>query len=345
MFQVFNAKTADAAWSEIMRHHQAGGFSSGQGSRSGLTDELLHAAICIENSRQRWISCRKPPMNIAFALVEVIWIVRGRNDSAFLNYFNSKLPQFAGNEPTYSGAYGWRLKRRFRMNQLHRTYETLKRNPDSRQAVLQIWDPRLDLPKSNGAPRSQDIPCNLSACLKVRNGKLEWLQTMRSNDMFRGLPHNIVQFTTLQEIMAGWLGVEPGAYHHLSDSLHLYRVDVDQIEIGASSVQNNDDLRLEKWASDRALAALEQLVEKIISPTTSVKALKEYAETFPGTIAYKNIARVLCAEGARRRKCPDQARAIMAYCENLAFSNLFDAWLERVESTRSLKRASDSGGL
>lgn len=46
---------------------------------------------------------------------------------------------------------------------------------------------------------------------------------MRSNDVHRGLPYNVVQFTTLQEVMAGWLGLEVGGYHHWSDSLHLYR--------------------------------------------------------------------------------------------------------------------------
>ena len=35
---------------------------------------------------------------------------------------------------------------------------------------------------------------------KVRQGKLEWSQIMRSNDVLLGMPYNFIQFTGLQEI-------------------------------------------------------------------------------------------------------------------------------------------------
>ncbi len=53
---------------------------------------------------------------------------------------------------------------------------------------------------------------------------------MRSNDHFRGLPHNLIQFTTVQEVLAGWLGISLGSYHHYSDSLHVYESDGDVYE-------------------------------------------------------------------------------------------------------------------
>ena len=80
----------------------------------------------------------------------------------------------------------------------------------------------LDFPSDNGLPVADDIPCNICSMLKVRNGRLEWSQIMRSNDIFLGLPHNFVQFMTLQEVLAGWIGIEPGTYTHFADSLHLY---------------------------------------------------------------------------------------------------------------------------
>ena len=335
MFQIFETKTADGLWREIMDRHKAGMFTPGQESRAGTTDELLHAAICIENPRQRWMVSRRPPINIAFALAEVIWILRGRNDSRFLNYFNASLPKFAGEGTTYYGAYGWRLRRQFRGDQFHRAYQTLRHNPNSRQVVLQIWDVRSDLPRSKGAARSPDIPCNICSCLKVRNGKLEWLQVMRSNDVFLGLPYNIVQFTTLQEVMAGWLGLEPGAYHQISDSLHLYRRDAAKAHVSASSACNSDNLALKKRASDKALASLENLVEEILSPDTPAKALEAKAEDFPAPRAYQNIARVLCAEGARRRRRSDLAKEIMAACDNPVFCEIFGAWINRCSRSLS----------
>ncbi|MFI9320087.1 thymidylate synthase [Kitasatospora aureofaciens] len=36
------------------------------------------------------------------------------------------------------------------------------------------------------------------------------------------LPYDLITTTVLHELMAGWLGVEVGDYHHHVDSLHLY---------------------------------------------------------------------------------------------------------------------------
>ncbi len=48
------------------------------------------------------------------------------------------------------------------------------------------------------------------------------LASMRSNDAYFGLPHDVFAFTMLQEIIARSLSVEPGTYTHVVGSLHLY---------------------------------------------------------------------------------------------------------------------------
>ena len=53
--------------------------------------------------------------------------------------------------------------------------------------VIQIYDVETDFPVDNGQPRSNDIPCNICSLLKVREGKLEWSQIMRSNDMYTAM--------------------------------------------------------------------------------------------------------------------------------------------------------------
>jgi thymidylate synthase len=162
---------------------------------------------------------------LAFALAEVLWILAGQGDSSFLNFFNSRLPHFSGKTKTYPGAYGFRLRKRFGIDQLKRAYKVLRNNPESRQVVLQLWDATTDLPDEIGRPRNADIPCNVVSMLKIRKGKLLWTQIMRSNDIQLGLPHNLVQFTFLQEVLSSWLGIEPGAYTHFADSLHFYERD------------------------------------------------------------------------------------------------------------------------
>lgn len=51
---------------------------------------------------------------------------------------------------------------------------------------------------------------------------------MRGQDVWVGLPYDLVFTTTLHELVAGWLGAELGTYHHHIDSLHIYERDLDQ---------------------------------------------------------------------------------------------------------------------
>src|SRR5258708_3210956 len=122
MFRVFESRTADEAWQKISSAVRSSDGTSVQGSRIGETREILHAAISISEPRQRWVLSRNPPINVAFALAEIIWIMAGRNDSAYLNYFNSDLPKYAGHGATYHGAYGYRLRKGLKIDQLDRAY-------------------------------------------------------------------------------------------------------------------------------------------------------------------------------------------------------------------------------
>ena len=94
----------------------------------------------------------------------------------------------------------------------------LRADPDSRRAVLQIWDAEADL----GVP-SKDIACNTQAMFKVRGGQLNMLVSNRSNDIVWGCyGANAVQFSMLLEYMAARIGVAPGTYRQVSDSFHAY---------------------------------------------------------------------------------------------------------------------------
>lgn len=334
MFRLFEGPTADTVWQDIARAFVEGESLAPQQSRAGMTREVMHAAISIENPRQRWVTSRRPALNIAFALAEVIWIIRGRNDSAFLNYFNRQLPKYAGRGPCYHGAYGYRLRTTFHLDQFERAYQVLRCNPHSRQVVLQIWSPIDDLPDPKGDAAALDIPCNLNSIVKIRNERLEWLQVLRSNDLYRGLPYNLVQFTTLQEVLAGWLGLELGAYHQLSDSLHLYDDCADFIRRSTTSkpatTENLDSLALPKQISDDSFRSLEQLVEKIVANQFEAEHFADASIAAPLPAGFQNIARVLCAEAARRRGRADVAEHIMEDCTNPLFALLYRGWLTRV---------------
>lgn len=330
MFHVFEAPSANQVWRKIAARLASKG--SGQGSRAGGTREIMRAAIGIVDPRQRWIVARTPAVNPAFAIAEAIWIVAGRNDAAFLNYFNRSLPDFAGRGATYHGAYGHRIRRHLAFDQLERAFHILRRAPDSRQVVLQIWDGQVDMPRATGQPRAEDIPCNVLTLLKVRGGRLELTEIVRSNDAFRGLPYNIVQFTTLQEVLAGWLGVGVGHYAQLSDSLHVYERDVECLESVHTGriLKNTDSLSLPKRESDRAIRTLTGSIETIIDVDASANAVVRAFETarLPGP--YANLLRVLCADGLRRRGQDRLSAVMMRSCTNPSLRQVWSRWTDRV---------------
>lgn len=331
MFQVVDENDADNVWQKLAKLFLPDGPAIEQAGRGGQATEVLHAAFSIRDPRQRWIGSRSPALNPAFAIAEVLWIVTGRNDSDFLNYFNPSYPSFAGEGSIYDGAYGFRLRQHFGFDQLERAYLALRANETSRQVVLQIWDPRVDLPKETGTPSSTDVPCNVVAILKVRNRRLEWTQIMRSNDLFRGLPHNIVQFTSLQEIFAGWLGVELGTYNHFSDSLHLYEKDgpmshrLQPVRVPA----NSDYLALPKSDSDHTFSQLSNFGDSLIADANGPEDVIIALDELKVPAAYFNLAAILAAEALRRRGRVDLAGRTSSRCSNLCLRFLFDRWLQR----------------
>lgn len=252
-----------------------------QSSRNGnvfRVDEPV--TITYTHPRERVLFNAARDANPFFHLYEALWMISGRNDVAPLAYYAKQMSEYSDDGKTLNGAYGyrWRHSRPNESNnhlstkpadstwwdtdQLNILVAHLKAQPDSRRAVLQMWNVEDDLLKigvketttdANETwrtfnPPSKDVCCNLSvmfsirevAAVKVHNSwaeegdharvllpaTLRYLDTTvtnRSNDMIWGLlGANYVHFTFLQEYMAARLGVEVGLYHHFTNNLHVY---------------------------------------------------------------------------------------------------------------------------
>lgn len=331
MIRAFSGKTADDVWRQAISVLKDDDSCSVHPSRLGATREILHANLYIENPRERWVISRLPAINPAFAIAEVFWILSGSNDAGFINFWNPSLPKFAGSGDRYHGAYGYRIINQLGVNQLERAYHALKSNPDSRQVVIQIWDAKADLPNEDGTPASTDIPCNLFSMLKVRDGKLEWTQIMRSNDLYRGTPYNFVQFTTLQEILAGWLNVDVGGYYQISDSLHVYESDCQELSyrLCPDVHQNNDNLSLVKDAFDNVFEKIWQFLVELTQPNLTTNEFYQAVANDALPIAYKNLLLIAAADSARRRGWDTEMNWAIEKCSNPQLVSLIQSWVER----------------
>lgn len=77
--------------------------------RTGDVFEILHSFITIEEPRQKWIYDRVPPVSIAYALAELVWIMNGQDCSGVINFFNPQLEKFAGRAKLKSKILSWCL--------------------------------------------------------------------------------------------------------------------------------------------------------------------------------------------------------------------------------------------
>ncbi|WP_341719364.1 thymidylate synthase [Micromonospora sp. FIMYZ51] len=196
--------------------------------RDLTTTEVIGAHLCLTNPRRRLVDI--PPVRVinpAFAVAEALWILSG-SDAPWIFDYNDRLRIYA-DDGVLRGAYGPRLRRwDGQIDQLDAVRQQLIEDRDSRRGVIQLYDPSRD---HRGY---RDVPCTLGYRFFIRDGRLIMHTSMRSQDLWLGFPYDIFTTTLIHELMAGWLGVELGEYHHHVDSLHLY---ADNAEAAAASLQ------------------------------------------------------------------------------------------------------------
>ncbi len=157
--------------------------------------------------------------NPYFHLMESLWMLGGRNDVAFVQYYASNMKSYSDNGKTFHAAYGHRWRKHFSRDQLKVVIEALKKNPDDRRVVLSMWDCESDL-----GFEGKDFPCNLQAIFsRGIEGELNMTVTNRSNDIVWGAyGANAVHFSYLMEYIAAGIGCKVGKYYQMSNNLHAY---------------------------------------------------------------------------------------------------------------------------
>lgn len=156
--------------------------------------------------------------NPFFHFMEGLWMLDGRSDAAFLNKFNSRMSEYANAEGRLEGAYGDRWRYHFGYDQLMTVADLLKACPDTRRAVLTMWNGFCDLGRD-----SLDLPCNTHAYFLRQGDALNMTVCCRSNDAVWGAyGANAVHMSMLLEVMAAMVGCKVGDYVQFSNNLHLY---------------------------------------------------------------------------------------------------------------------------
>lgn len=186
-----------------------------EGSRGRIVAEIVGASLCLKNPRAR-ISRSENRGKPFSAIGELLWYLAGSDRLDFIEPYISNYRKDAV-EGILEGAYGPRLySMHGHIDQLANVVRQLRGKPDSKRAVVQLFD------AGDIAREKKEVPCTTALQFLLREGKLNLIATMRSNDAYYGLPHDIFCFTMLQELVARTLDVELGTYYHFAGSLHVY---------------------------------------------------------------------------------------------------------------------------
>lgn len=320
---MFNITENDATklWIHALEHLKYAGAVHAE-SRDQQTREILGMNMTLANPRQRLVLAY--PQSTPFLCAEILWILAGFNSVEYLEFWNPKMRDFSDDGEWFYGAYGARLGNitespaaelcdehfvgcmpYIMENQMGVIYQALKNNPNTRQAVMDLWSVEDDIPNIDGSPRSKDIPCNLNSQLLVRDGKLYWFQTQRSQDAIWGLPTNLFQWTMLHEIMAGWLGVELGDFNLRVASFHIYERHWDWLEklnhLDYEDVHNKENFALPKEEYDNIIPALVGYCDKL--RTCEIDEIEELTKNCNLDVigSWEQIIWILAAEAYRRR--------------------------------------------
>lgn len=185
--------------------------------------------------------------NPFFHVMEFVWMMAGENDVRWIEQFNKRFREYAdpGTDVIHAG-YGHRWIKHFGRNQIQAVGDLLRLEPNTRRAVIVMWDPRVDLSSHN------DLPCNtqimfrvVTSNIEVGGGMLDMTVINRSNDLIWGmLGANAVHMTYLHELVAYIAGFRVGLYKVFTNNLHIYKNMPNFDNIWATRVPEDDYRRL-----------------------------------------------------------------------------------------------------
>lgn len=189
-------------------------------SRNGTTRELRFAQIELtEHYKRRGINTPGRKASLPAQIAETMWVLAGRNDVGWLANYLPRAPEFSDDGTTWRGGYGPRIRswNEGRVDQFRHVIELLKRDPDTRRAIINIYDPSVD------SAGGKDVPCNNWLHFIARDGVLDLHVATRSNDLMWGWSGiNAFEWSVLLEVVAFYAGMDIGSVVFSISSLHLY---------------------------------------------------------------------------------------------------------------------------
>ena len=200
-----------------------------------MTTEIAPFTSRFLHPKRRLVNPPGRNLNYAFCIAEMLDIMMDDNPGCAPLY-NKNILNWMDENGKFPGHYGERLDSgklphgvnmqgpvRGLPSQFQRCIWELQQRPTSRRATMTIHNPYLE------DYNSKDVACTMDLQFLLRDGHLDCIAHMRSNDALWGFCYDTWLFQFLQESIAAILGVSIGVYYHFVGSLHYYHARHEQV--------------------------------------------------------------------------------------------------------------------
>lgn len=190
-----------------------------------VSHEIINANIMLTDPTRNTMCDCKRKMPIRYAIGELLWYNSRNTSWKSIEPFSKFWKNISDDGVNVNSNYGYCIRDKFGFDQWECAKQILKNDLNSRQAVIHIKEARNTVNNP-----TKDLNCTIALQFLLRDNKLDLITTMRSNDIWLGLPYDLFNFTCMQIQMAMELGVDVGTYYHNAGSLHLYKKDFEKLE-------------------------------------------------------------------------------------------------------------------
>jgi len=168
-------------------------------------------------------------LHLKSIVYELLWFLKGDTNVKYLHDHGVSIwDEWADEHGELGPIYGkqwrsWPAPDGKTIDQISRTLDLIRRNPDSRRIIVNAWN-------VGELEQMSLTPCHALFQFWVGEGKLSCQLYQRSADVFLGVPFNIASYALLTHMFAQQCDLEPGEFIWTGGDTHLYLNHLEQAD-------------------------------------------------------------------------------------------------------------------
>ena len=168
-------------------------------------------------------------LHLKSIIYELLWFLKGDTNVKYLRDHGVSIwDEWADEDGELGPIYGkqwrsWPAPDGQSIDQISRTVDLIRRNPDSRRIIVNAWN-------VGELEQMSLTPCHALFQFWVGEGKLSCQLYQRSADVFLGVPFNIASYALLTHMFAQQCDLQPGEFIWTGGDCHLYLNHLEQAD-------------------------------------------------------------------------------------------------------------------